>query len=166
MPEAEDNWDGQPHRPLLQPDPSPPCTSEPLKPGIQADARSALQLIERLLWEFDQRAKFLPPHYFADPVWIVLLDLYAHTLKRLRVSVGSLCIAARVPASTALRWIAVLVADGLIIREPDPEDKRRVYISLSPEGQQRVRACLDALSSTRENDFRTKSQLQDPASRG
>lgn len=68
---------------------------------------------------------------FADPAWDMLLDLYAAKLDRLRVSVSSLCIAAAVPATTALRWIKTLTDSGLFVRQSDPLDGRRIYVALS-----------------------------------
>ncbi len=47
-----------------------------------------------------------------------------------RVAVSSLCIAAAVPATTALRWIKALTDRGLFVRAADPQDGRRVYIEL------------------------------------
>ena len=70
---------------------------------------------------------------FADPAWDMLLDLYAAKLEHARVSVSSLCIAAAVPPTTALRWITSMTEAGLFERQADPLDRRRVYIGLSEE---------------------------------
>jgi DNA-binding transcriptional ArsR family regulator len=70
---------------------------------------------------------------FADPAWDMLLDLMAARLERHRVAVSSLCIAAAVPPTTALRWIKTLTDKGLLVRCADPADGRRVYIELSDE---------------------------------
>ncbi|HAD18176.1 MAG TPA: MarR family transcriptional regulator, partial [Erythrobacter sp.] len=48
-----------------------------------------------------------------------------------RVSVTSLCIAAGVPATTALRWIGQMVDADLLMRVSDPHDRRRAYIALA-----------------------------------
>ena len=82
------------------------------------------------------RARRLRDHYFrselfADPAWDMLLDLMAARLDGKRVAVSSLCIAAAVPATTALRWIKTLTEHGLFVRVADPQDGRRVYIELS-----------------------------------
>ena len=45
----------------------------------------------------------------------------------------SLCIAAAVPPTTALRWIKMLTDVGLLVRVADPHDGRRVYIELAPQ---------------------------------
>src|SRR3546814_8312141 len=57
--------------------------------------------------------------------------LMAAHLSGQRVSVSSLCIAAAVPATTALRWIRALTDHGLFLRQADPSDGRRVFIALS-----------------------------------
>ncbi|MHA6768751.1 winged helix DNA-binding protein [Sphingobium ummariense] len=79
------------------------------------------------------RADFLPGDLFADPAWDMMLDLLAARLEHERVSVSSLCIAAAVPPTTALRWIRTLTEQGLVERQNDPRDGRRVFISLTEE---------------------------------
>ncbi|MET0372508.1 MAG: winged helix DNA-binding protein [Sphingobium sp.] len=77
------------------------------------------------------RADFLPDDLFADPAWDMLLDLLAARLEHERVSVSSLCIASAVPPTTALRWIKTLTDRGLLVRQADPHDGRRIFIALS-----------------------------------
>jgi hypothetical protein len=69
---------------------------------------------------------------FADPAWDMLLDLFLARERGLRpISTSSLCIAAAVPATTALRRIDILVRQGLLSRHADPKDGRRVFIRLT-----------------------------------
>ena len=77
------------------------------------------------------RAKFFDGELFADPAWDMLLDLTAARAEHIRVSVTSLCIAAAVPPTTALRWISQMVEAGLLERVEDESDKRRAFIALS-----------------------------------
>jgi predicted transcriptional regulator len=77
------------------------------------------------------RDQFFDPELFADPAWDMMLDLLAARAEHSRVSVSSLCIAAAVPATTALRWIKTLTDQGIFIRVADPTDGRRVFIELS-----------------------------------
>src|SRR3546814_12014147 len=64
--------------------------------------------------------------------------LMAAHLSGQRVSVSSLCIAAAVPATTALRWIRALTDHGLFLRQADPSDGRRVFIALSDKAAEAV----------------------------
>ncbi|MBA4049197.1 MAG: hypothetical protein C0476_11715 [Sphingomonas sp.] len=70
---------------------------------------------------------------FEDPAWDMLLDLLAADLEGARVSVSSLCIAAAVAPTTALRWVARMTDAGLLCRENDPADRRRAFMRLSPD---------------------------------
>jgi len=79
------------------------------------------------------RDQYFRGELFADPAWDMLLDLFAARLEGNRVAVSSLCIAAAVPATTALRWIKALTDRGLLVRAADPRDGRRVYVELAPE---------------------------------
>ncbi|UUL82444.1 winged helix DNA-binding protein [Sphingomonas qomolangmaensis] len=77
------------------------------------------------------REQFFERELFADPAWDMLLDLFAARLDRSRVSVSSLCIAAAVPPTTALRWIGTMREAGLFERQDDPFDRRRAFIGLT-----------------------------------
>jgi len=91
------------------------------------------------------RAQFFAGELFADPAWDMLLDLFAAELEQRRVSVSSLCIAAAVPPTTALRWIGTLHDAGLFERHADPADRRRAYIGLSAKGQEGMRNYVAAV---------------------
>lgn len=84
------------------------------------------------------REHFWPSDLFADPAWDIMLDLYQAELSGVRVPVSSLCIAAAVPATTALRWIKTMEKEGLIVRRPDPHDGRRVFVELSAESTEKM----------------------------
>jgi len=84
------------------------------------------------------RDQFLPADLFADPAWDMILDLMAARLAGERVSVSSLCIAAAVPPTTALRWIRQLTDRGMLERHADPTDGRRVFIALSDAAAEAV----------------------------
>jgi hypothetical protein len=77
---------------------------------------------------------------FADPAWDMLLDLYAARLEERPVSVSSLCTAAAVPPTTALRWITVLCSQGLIVRTPDAVDARRIFVTMTDDAFDRLSA--------------------------
>ena len=77
------------------------------------------------------RDRFFSPDLFADPAWDILLDLAASRIEDRPVSVSSLCIAAAVPPTTALRWIRMMTDQALLERRADPADARRMFVDLS-----------------------------------
>ena len=89
------------------------------------------------------RQNFFPDGLFSDPAWDMLLDLTHARLSGKRVSVSSLCIASRVPATTALRRIGDLVSQGLATRVRDENDGRRVFVDLTDEGFTRMLAYIE-----------------------
>lgn len=91
------------------------------------------------------REQHFAPELFADPAWDMLLDLYAARLEGRRVSVSSLCIAAAVPPTTALRWIGTMHDADLFGREPDPTDKRRAHITLTDRAAAAMRGYFGAV---------------------
>ena len=91
------------------------------------------QYVRVLLALRRKRDRFFDGALFADPAWDMLLELYAAELGQRRVSVSCLCVGAAVPATTALRWIAVLEKRRLICKRADPTDGRRVFVALAPE---------------------------------
>jgi DNA-binding MarR family transcriptional regulator len=85
------------------------------------------------------RTRFFSEELFADPAWDMMLDLMQAEIAQLRVPVSSLCIAAAVPATTALRWLKTMVAQGVFLRRADPHDGRRVFVELAPDTSNALR---------------------------
>ena len=113
-------------------------------PGYAVDAagRADAALFRALIRVRRARAEHLPADLFADPAWDMLLDLMAARLEGEKVAVSSLCVAAAVPPTTALRWIGVLAERGLIVRTTDPTDRRRVNVELAAATAQALLAWL------------------------
>ncbi len=91
------------------------------------------------------RDNHFSPELFADPAWDILLDLMAAQLEGRPVSVSSLCIAAAVPATTALRWVTGMTESGMLVRRMDPSDARRVFIELSDGAVQSLESYFAAV---------------------
>lgn len=91
------------------------------------------------------RDQFFSGEMFADPAWDMLLDLLLARLEQRTVAVSSLCIAAAVPPTTALRWIKRLTDEGVFVRTADPRDGRRVFIDLSDEAADGMAAYINAI---------------------
>ena len=92
------------------------------------------QVVRQMIANRQARSRFFDAALFGDPVWDMLLDLTAAHGEGAQVSVTSLCIAAGVPATTALRWLTQMVESGIFVRVPDPVDRRRAFIALSQKG--------------------------------
>lgn len=102
-----------------------------LRGGAGANGLPDPKLVRQIIANRQRRARFFDAHLFADPAWDMLLDLTAAHVEGQKVSVTSLCIAANVPATTALRWLTQMVETGVLRRVADPADRRRVFIELS-----------------------------------
>jgi hypothetical protein len=89
-----------------------------------------------------QRRKYFDPALFAEPAWDMLLDLFINRVRGARVSTTSLCLAAGAPQATGVRWIGLLVAQGLIRRYRAPDDARLMLVDITPQGYQLMRRCL------------------------
>jgi hypothetical protein len=104
------------------------------RPDEGARDRPALpdpQVVRQIIANRHARARFFDPELFGDPAWDMLLDLTAAHGEGAQVSVTSLCIAAGVPTTTALRWLTQMVESGIFVRVPDTADRRRAFIALS-----------------------------------
>ncbi|HEX8480551.1 MAG TPA: hypothetical protein VF650_01450 [Allosphingosinicella sp.] len=82
---------------------------------------------------------------FADPGWDILLDLMSARFAKRPVPVSSACVAAGIPATSALRWVDQLARTGLVRRLPDPTDRRRVLLELTEDGCRRMEVYLRAV---------------------
>jgi DNA-binding transcriptional ArsR family regulator len=85
------------------------------------------------------------PGLFADPARDMLLDLFVASEEARELSVTSCCIAAMVPPTTALRWLALLKQQGLVIEEPDLRDRRQKLLRLSPHARAQMRQFIDTV---------------------
>ncbi len=91
------------------------------------------------------RNSYFSADWFTDPAWDILLHLTAAKLEQRPVSTSRLCLACNVPQTTALRWVKNMTDVGLLVRERDPDDARRVFVSLSPDAEALMRAYFEHL---------------------
>jgi hypothetical protein len=127
---------------LSFPRPAPAVADRKLGYGAQPggdEAAVSPQEIRQAIRSRRLRSQFFDEGLFEDPAWDMLLDLFAAELERAQVSVSSLCIAAAVAPTTALRWIAKMSEAGLFRRQPDPFDRRRAFMALSDKALEGMR---------------------------
>ena len=110
------------------------------KPEPAGDAPPvSLESVRQVIRARRMRARYFDEELFADPAWDMMLDLLQAEIAQHRVPVSSLCIAAAVPATTALRWIKSMTDAGLFKRRADPHDGRRVFVELAPQASEALR---------------------------
>lgn len=104
-------------------------------PRVARSSRTHLALARKAYALRRKRAAiFGNPDLFGEPAWDILLDLFIAHAEDKPVSVSSACIGSAAPATTGLRWLGVLADEGLILRENDADDHRRVLVRLSRAG--------------------------------
>jgi DNA-binding MarR family transcriptional regulator len=54
-----------------------------------------------------------------------------------------------VPPTTALRWLALLKQQGLVVEEPDTRDRRQKLLHLAPYAREQMRQFFDSIDPTR-----------------
>ena len=102
---------------------------------MRPNRRTALATARHAYWLRRQRTQiFGSAELFGEPAWDILLDLYIAHAEGKPVSVSSACIGSASPATTGLRWLAVLTEHGLIAREADANDHRRIMVQLTECG--------------------------------
>jgi hypothetical protein len=109
------------------------------RPVLAPLAAQALYRLRR------SRERLFPGQLFSEPAWDLMLDLLAAETGGSSVSVTSACIATSAPMTTAIRCLKRLEAEGLVYREADSLDKRRIYVRLSAEAFARMESLLQDL---------------------
>lgn len=107
----------------------------PRKGNLADEIRQMIRLRRR-------RETMFGTDLFADPVWDMMLDLCLAAQIGRPESVSSLCMASAVPPTTALRWIKAMVERSIVVRQEDPNDRRRFFVSLAPDIEQKLQALL------------------------
>lgn len=98
--------------------------------GHLADSIREIEIAIRAI-----RRSYFPRTYFSDGLWDILLELHGAEQDAGPIAVTNVGLEVGIPLATALRYIKRLEQDGYVSREPDPQDKRRFFISLTKAGR-------------------------------
>lgn len=82
-----------------------------------------------------------------DTAWVMLLDLLMMYLERKKLAVTSLYIGSGAPVATALRRLNQLLDKELAVKVPDPSDRRRTLVEITPKGVEGVCAMLNHMKA-------------------
>ena len=125
------------------------ATSDNSHQSARPGELSELELIRlaKTLYQMRRlRGRHFDESLFGEPAWDIILDLFVEKLSGRKTLTKGICAASQAADATALRWIANLAEAGLVLREDDQTDRRRVYVSLSPRGEVAVRCYLREVS--------------------
>lgn len=92
----------------------------------------------------EARVRHLSEAGDAEPAWNLLLALYMADSRQARSS--DLAAAARLPQTTAFRWLVELERIGFVSRSVDPSDRRAVQVRLTEQGRAAVTATLATMA--------------------
>ncbi len=110
--------------------------------AVRLDGARDLRVLQRLHQIDERRHAGLDELLEPAATWNMLAELLRARITRRPISVTSLCLASRAPATTALRRLQRLLHDGVITYAPDPRDRRRKYVELTTEGAERVQEAV------------------------
>ncbi len=141
--------------------PPPAGSSGQDEPGIAHDRRALAERARSAYRERRLRSQFFTgSDLFGEPAWDLLLDLFINAIEGKSVPVTSACIGAAVPTTTALRWLAILESRGMVEREADSSDARRIFVRLTASAQAAMTAYfVRAAQDTRSNEPRLPFML-------
>jgi response regulator RpfG family c-di-GMP phosphodiesterase len=123
---------------------------EPAQPvhGGGRTEESSLRTLKLLQKLQEARSSIFGEAVMPEPAWEMLAELMRARLAGQHLSVTSLALSSKSPMTTALRRIEDLIQGGLAARLPDPADRRRTYVELTPEGMARMQLFLEGFART------------------
>jgi DNA-binding MarR family transcriptional regulator len=118
-------------------------SAQPARP--EETSLRTLKLLQKLQ---EARSSIFGEAVMPEPAWEMLAELMRARLAGQHLSVTSLALSSKSPMTTALRRIEDLIQGGLAARMPDPADRRRTYVELTPEGMARMQLFLEGFART------------------
>lgn len=107
--------------------------------------RSLPDLARQLQHMRAKAAKLFPRDVFRDSAWDMVLELFIAGQENRVICVKELIFVSGETSTSALRRIDRLEAAGLLSRSHDPDDHRRMAVTLTSKGDEAMRAMLHSL---------------------
>ena len=112
---------------------------EQIESNQLAKAFQHLDLVELALAFRKEREASFPDNYFSNSAWDILLDLYRAHRRGEKMQLTMVGYDANISKTTALRYLDILMQDGFVYREDDPQDNRRSYAILTQSGADKIK---------------------------
>jgi CheY-like chemotaxis protein/DNA-binding MarR family transcriptional regulator len=133
------------------PDLSVPANADARAPGAAAEGSSRVfgskASTLKFIWQLQEtRREVFRGSSLPESSWDILTELMSIELASRKISVSGLCLAANCPVTTALRRIDELTELGLIAKDPDPSDARRLYVRMTDVGRAKMEEFLEQVA--------------------
>ena len=112
---------------------------------VEGRHASLAAVAQTLLNQRQSRKKFMPASLFHEPAWEILLSLFIARERNRTLNVKHLVRLIDAPVTTSQRWIDQLAHMRFAKRIADPNDRRKLEISLSDEGHAMMTRYLSSL---------------------
>jgi len=115
--------------------------------GIKDDKPDSIDLIERaekfLEWgRLKSGTLDAGNGLFTDSCWNMCLDIFLCGLKDQQVTVSAIAHSSGIPMTTAMRYINVMVEQGLLQKSSNPADHRMVFVAVSENCRTKIERLL------------------------
>jgi DNA-binding MarR family transcriptional regulator len=107
----------------------------PARPGTSINKPELRKLAILILRARRSRSNAFNKSMFGEPAWDMLLELFINQDFGARLAVGRLCELSGAPSTTALRWLDYLEKQKLVVREPNPTDRRTEFVEITEKGR-------------------------------
>lgn len=116
---------------------------------IKSSSLGTLQKVKMYCHDARIRSETFPGMASCNPSWHMIFQLYIAKYYRENVSVTDVAVMINTPVTTTLRHIDNQVENGFIRRVDDDEDRRRIWLVLTPKGEELVEKCMSKSSDIR-----------------
>lgn len=107
-----------------------------------------LGIVEATIRMRRERSSQFPGDWFSDPAWDVLLFLFECHLIGAKVTVGEVSAGTDNRPTTAIRWLDIIEAAGMLDRQRCLTDTRRVFVFLNEKGVAAMRLYFERVRRT------------------
>ncbi|MBN6051190.1 MarR family transcriptional regulator [Nonomuraea sp. RK-328] len=115
------------------------------RPDLDVEPLQVLSRVSRLAKHLDRARRAAFAEHDLEPWEFDVLTALRRAGRPYELSPGALLRATLVTSGTMTNRIDRLAQAGLVVRRPDPEDRRGVLVSLTPAGLDRVDAAFAGL---------------------